>query len=263
MERTALEFVAGGSGRHDIYLAPHSDDICFSLGHFARSRGAGTLLTVFPVSGYRAGSRQFVAEEVRSVTRMRMAEDAAFAQACGLAPRWLNFPDAFVRRQPPFDAAPAAMIGRDISHGVLRALLGPTIGRVARHRPWLFCPAGIGGHVDHMALTTLVIGRLDALRPYYRIAFYEDLHYASKLERRREGLKILRELVGGLALERRVVLLGDPPAQSSKMHLVRLYPSQLTPALSSLAAYVPAAEDVGEPHEAVWVFQDDEHQRPG
>ena len=41
-----------GASPMDLYLSPHCDDICFSLGALAHRRQAGTLLTILPISGY-------------------------------------------------------------------------------------------------------------------------------------------------------------------------------------------------------------------
>lgn len=62
-----------------------------------------------------------------------------------------------------------------------------TLGCTSTLRPWLFCPAGIGDHVDHVAVRTVIAGHLDALGHSYRVAFYEDLHYAADPEKRRLG----------------------------------------------------------------------------
>ncbi|WP_323740891.1 PIG-L family deacetylase [Caenimonas koreensis] len=257
------EFGPDGAAALDFYLAPHSDDVCFSIGQLAHSRGAGMLCTVFTVTAYQAGRRQLVADDIRATTRIRIAEDASFAQRCGLVPQWLSFPDAFARGQPPFDAAPAGEVARQIAEVVMRAILAPTIGRVTHPRPWLFCPAGIGGHVDHLAVTTVVMDNIDRLSPLYRIAFYEDLHYASKADVRASGVTRLKELAGDRSLARRVIALADEAAQLSKMELVRLYPSQLTARIDSIEAYSPAVAPPAMPHEAVWVLQDDMHHLPG
>src|SRR5262249_47796818 len=68
----------------DVYLQPHSDDICFSLGAFAWRRYHGILLTAFPISGYVALDPDATRPSADWVTRTRIAEDRAFAEQCGL-----------------------------------------------------------------------------------------------------------------------------------------------------------------------------------
>jgi hypothetical protein len=177
----------------DVWLAPHSDDICFSLGLTAFRRRCGTLLTAFPLSGYHAGlPRAQQGAEALTVTRLRLAEDAAFARACGLAVACLEFEDAALTGWPPFDAGRTHEQAARVEGALLAALRGPAVGRAPQLRPWLFCPAGIGGHVDHLALRAVVARHFDALRALYRIAFYEDLHYASDAAARTAGLEIGR-----------------------------------------------------------------------
>jgi LmbE family N-acetylglucosaminyl deacetylase len=262
-QESPVESLPGPPGRHDIYLSPHSDDVCFSIGALARSRGAGTLLTVFTISSYRVPAGPADADATRATTHLRMAEDVSFANACGLQARWLGAPDASVREQRPFDSSNAISVANEVGKDVIGALVAPTIGRVAQARPWLFCPAGIGRHVDHIALTLLVTNRLELLAPLYRIAFYEDLHYASNAAARDAGLQQLRDFMPGRELVRHAFPLRDADARNTKKSLVEIYASQLTPKLREMASFVPAVGEGALPHEAVWLLQGDAHQRPG
>ncbi|MES2633361.1 MAG: hypothetical protein V4669_10350 [Pseudomonadota bacterium] len=271
------EHLSGRGSEDDIYLSPHSDDVCFSLGAFASRRRAGVLLTVFSVSDYRTGkpdpevvraggsrpgSLRAGEAGVLATTLVRMTEDEAFAGRCGLQPQWLRLKDAQARGQAPFGASDAREIARSLEQPLMRALLAPTVGRKAEPRPWLFCPAGIGGHVDHVAVLMLVASQIDALEKHYRIAFYEDLPYASNPSTRDAAWQLLRQSVQPRELERCRFDLPDASAQALKMALVNLHPSQLTARLRSIAAFTPATGDSPSPHEALWVLQD-RHQRPG
>ena len=90
----------------DVYLAPHSDDIAFSLGQFAKARGQGRLVTVFSRSHFtlRPGLAGLSVEEV---TQMRLAEERRFADVCGLASTPFDLLEAPLRGQPPMDHARA------------------------------------------------------------------------------------------------------------------------------------------------------------
>ena len=249
--------------RQDLFLSPHSDDACFSLGRFAQQRGTGTLLTIFTTSRYRGDRIGTDIDGVRAITRTRFAEDARFADACGLRPQWLRFPDALMRGQRPFEIGPAQALSIEIADYVMRAVRANVLGLRLQPRPWLFCPMGIGGHVDHVALALLVLHELAALRMHFRVAFYEDLHYASDPVRRSEGLRRFRELCAGHKVERHALALGDTASQKAKMKLVQLYESQLTPGIQAIGAYTPADAERPQPHEAVWIVQDEAHQRAG
>lgn len=247
----------------DVYLAPHSDDVCFSLGAFVHARQAGTLLTVFPRSGYHVPAAPGAPASIEEVARMRVAEDARFARACGLRAAYLGFTAAGARGgEQPFDAHRAPEVAERITRPLLAALVGPTIGRVPGAGPLLACPAGIGGHVDHVAVRLVVLRHLRLLEPWYRIGFYEDLHYASDARRRAAGLEALRQALPGRRLLRCVAPL-DAGAQSLKMRLVALHASQLTERLRAPHAFTPATPRPSAPHEALWMLQPARHQSSG
>jgi LmbE family N-acetylglucosaminyl deacetylase len=244
----------GRAHAEDIYLSPHSDDICYSLGILALRRRAGTLLTVFPVTSYSVSSPRRNPAEIASVTRLRKAEDAEFAAACGMRIRYLGFSDALTRGYAPFTPDPDDDIPGHIEAALVDALLDrDSVGGV-EPRPMLFCPSGIGGHVDHRAVRDVVLRHFTRIEARYRIAFYEDLYYASDPARRETGLAELFHAAGNHSMQRGHWVL-DEADQASKMHLVRLYASQLTPRTDSIAAYTPADEHVAMPHEAVWMCQ--------
>lgn len=254
--------ILGIGSREDIFLAPHSDDICFSIGNIARKRNAGTLLTVFPVSFYRVDQSLGSPVDIRATTRKRSSEDLAFAELCGLNAIHLDFYDAPARGQQPFDAGHAYTVADLIQDQLIRALIGPRIGLVPEPKPWLFCPSAIGAHVDHAAVLVTIVRNLHFLRTHYHIAFYEDLHYASDPVRRQTGLNILNQLLEGYELKHCWFELGKE-AQKSKMQMIHLYDSQLTPAISSIESYTPAASECILPHEALWQIQDDKLHESG
>lgn len=259
-----LEAALGVPSAADVCLAPHSDDACFSLGHLLAQRRAGTVVTVFPVSSYAAPGTGLEGD-VLSVTRCRLGEDREFARRAGVGARSLGLPDALVRGEPAFvsgspDSAREAA-GRIVA-SVASATFGPRLGMRPDPRPWLFCPMGIGGHRDHLAVLLAVLG-LARLGRRYRLAFYEDLHYASNPVARSKGLRRFASLTGSLGLRR---LRHDLDAEglATKMALVGCYPSQLEPRLATIEAWRPAVADpdVG-PHEAVWIPQADLRQSSG
>jgi LmbE family N-acetylglucosaminyl deacetylase len=234
----------------DVYLQPHSDDICFSLGALAAMRKHGALLTVCPIAGYvpvRPGEAPPPAE---LVTKMRMQEDREFCKASGLEPRFLEIPCGSYLGYRPFGLERAEENARRIGPPMLEDLLTPAVDANNGARPWLFCPAGVGGHVDHVAIRMVIAERYDKLAGKYRIAFYEDLHYASEPLARRRGVKRLLETPIGSRLRRRVIPLGGEAAK--KLSLIQLYRSQFLESPVSLAEFVPATRVPSPPHEAIW-----------
>ena len=236
---------------NDIYLQPHSDDICFSLGVFAYRRHSGTLLTVFPISNYVELRLGATTPSKEWITRTRMAEDAAFAKACGLANRVLALEGAFELAQKPFNFGWVGENLQRIRSPLLDVLLKTTFAdKSSTVRPWLFCPVGIGGHVDHVAIRMLVNQNFDQLSQSYRIGFYEDLHYASSAAARSVGINNLWQEAHCRNLRRYVFPLGEDVAK--KLALIQLYKSQFLSMPQSIEQYTPAVEPPNPPHEAIW-----------
>ena len=250
------KLILGPGSNEDIFLAPHSDDICFSLSHLAKIRGAGTLLTIFPISQYSTDQTFGNPIDIEQITRKRLSEDTAFTALCGLTPGYLNFHDSSARAELPFDARYAYKLADKIQVDLIRALMRPRIAQASKPKYWLFCPSAIGSHVDHAAVLLTIVRNLHLLRMHYRVAFYEDLHYASNPIFRAIGLNILEKLLRGYKLEYFCMKLNNE-AQKSKMQAVNLYASQLTPKISSIKSYTPANPDFVLPHEALWLFQDE------
>ncbi len=236
----------------DVYLSPHSDDICFSLGALVSKRQAGTLLIVYSISQYHPepADRPVLPPDI--VTRTRIAEDHAFAAACGLDVRFLDFEDAAFMGRRVVDLTWAGENAKRIEATLMRALLQLASKRIPGERSWLFCPSGIGAHVDHVAISSVVARNLGQLAALYRIGFYEDLPYASDPKKRSEGLARLVEQLRGHTLRRLSLPIGD--AVGRKLALIGLYRSQCG-MHASAERFTPAAETESTPHEAIWIHE--------
>ena len=237
----------------DLYLAPHSDDIAFSLGALAHRRRAGTLLTILPRTGYVPTLPGQARPPVEQVTRMRMAEDARFAAASDLGLRFLDLACASALGHRSRDLGWVEQNTARIEPALMQALSGRGVRDAAGRRPWLFCPSGIGGHVDHVAIRLVVTRHRDVLGADFRLGFYEDLHYASDPAARWAGIAALMREWPGLPLRRHALPLRDGAAR--KLALIRLYESQLPEPPHSIGRFTPAAESTPEPHEAIWTAE--------
>lgn len=234
----------------DVYLQPHSDDICFSLAALAHSRQTGCLLTVFPISGYVPVPAGVARPSADWVTRTRIAEDRAFAQACGLSLRMLRMPCASLLGYGPFDLGRVdENLGR-VETVLVEAVLALAVAGGGRERPWLFCPCGIGGHVDHVAIRMAITRHYEPLAQRYRIGFYEDLHYASNAASRRSGIDALLQALPDRALHRLGLPLGA--AEATKLSLIRHYRSQFLHPPDTVDRFTPALGSPSVPHEAIW-----------
>lgn len=230
-----------------MFLSPHYDDIAFSLGNTVREIGRGTLVNLFTRSinlpnPAMAKARVWTIDEISA---QRDAEDARFAEACGLDRRALGLKEPPVRGRHAKDLRGLAEDREQVRAPLTRLLV--TLGKDVDGRPVLFCPAAIGGHVNHLATMYTVAGMLPDLRARYRVFFYEDLPYGSSFWRRRRGLARLARTVGGLGA-RHVIPLGSHLAE--KMRLVAMYESQHRHEPRP-RRYSPGA--LGQPpHEAFW-----------
>lgn len=233
----------------DVYLQPHCDDVCFSLGGRASRLEGGLLLTVFSTNGYTAPKvgAPPCAPEVGAT--LRKAEDAAFAAACGLDLRFMDLPSATELGLGSFDLDHAEAGRRRIDARLTAQLLAHA--DAAEARPWLFCPAAIGGHVDHAAVFETVLTHWEALSSRYRIAFYEDLPYAAEPRRRSLGIARMKRRAAGLNLRRGVFPL-DRALATRKVDTISLYPSQIEEIPDDLRSFAPATRPRTPDHEAIW-----------
>lgn len=235
--------------RNDVYLSPHSDDICFSLAALVSRRRRGRLVTIFSKSNYHV----FQGEHIDDVTQTRKSEDKLFANACGLQSVHLDHQDAPIRGMAPFDLTNALQTSTLIEPSLLPYLLDQSAVS-GEERAKLFVPCGIGGHVDHVAVTIFVARHFDALSTFYDICFYEDLHYASQAAVRLSGLRRFFNLFPGYKFQRLALELGE--LATRKLQLISLYRSQFTTLPTNLDEFVPAAPAKGDPlppHEAFFI----------
>ncbi|MGD2252942.1 MAG: PIG-L family deacetylase [Anaerolineales bacterium] len=171
-----------------LYLSPHLDDAVFSCGGLiAQQTAKGQAVTVVTVcSGDPPpGPLSPFAQELHgqwnagsSPMASRREEDSAACGRLSAAVVHLEIADAIYRRsaggQPRYPSE-AAIFGplhpeEDKLVEALAAMLQPLCPE-----PWhVYCPMGIGGHVDHR-LTRLAAERLS--RP---LCYYHDLPYAAR-----------------------------------------------------------------------------------
>ncbi|HEY2888972.1 MAG TPA: hypothetical protein VGJ31_00015 [Dongiaceae bacterium] len=233
----------------DVYLSPHCDDIAFSLGSFAAARGGGRLVTVFTYSNFTLDPG-LAGLSPEAVTEWRWREEQKFAGACGMTQTNLGMQEAPLRGRPAMDYTQAGEELAAFSPVILPALLGMQDEQPAGPRPWLFAPMGLGGHLDHAIILQLIARNRAILMRRFRLAFYEDLPYASWYDERVMGLMRFRALFGGLAWRRMSFPLGT--GIRAKLDLVNLYGSQhrATPVISDFSPYCQPPQP---PHEAVWI----------
>lgn len=233
----------------DVYLAPHCDDIAYSIGHFAKARGRGRLVTVFTRSSFTLRPDLAGLQE-EQVTAMRGAEDRRFAAACGLAYSDLELPEAPLRGFEPTNRAGARQEAAHLGSSIMPRLLALAEERPLHQRPWLFAPMGVGGHLDHAIVLLLLAANQAALTRRFRLAFYEDLPYAVWYDERVRGRARFRALIGKRGWRRIVFRLGN--GVPDKLALMGLYESQHA-APPAISGFTPELRPAALPHEAIWV----------
>jgi len=238
----------------DVYLSPHPDDVCYSLGILASRRKAGTLLTVCSSSRFAVSTivlSQDPTERLRQVTALRKSEDRRFADSVGLQLVSLGLADAPVRGRKPSDNSHISEDATYFEGPMLQAIQAAGAGRPPALRPWLFCPLGVGGHADHLTVLAVVLKNLEQLRSTHRLAFYEDLPYASRLFVRLQSIARFNCSWSGGRLERYSLSLGSDVEK--KLSLIGIYASQFQELPHSIAQFTPRQILPTAPHEGLWV----------
>jgi len=226
----------------NIYLSPHFDDIAFSLGAWVAARPSGVLINLFTRSQYVVGAKAADRPTADEVSALRSAEDAAFARSHNLEKIELGAKDTSVLGRSYND-----LDGLAEDRAQIFTPLEATLERLARHAQLqIFCPAAIGGHVNHLATRGVAMDLLERL-PGVRICFYEDLPYAASRSARRRGLLDLRRVTAGVRLRRRSWKAG-----TGKLLDINRYSSQHSQPVTDLRRFSPASVWPMGMHEAVW-----------
>jgi LmbE family N-acetylglucosaminyl deacetylase len=242
-------FLERWRSRTVVVLSPHRDDACLSLGGLIKAIGHGVVINLFTRSLTIAQAPvSEVSEEM--VERIREEEDRKFIEHCNLERHEFRLPEPPLEGRYEFDAS---YIETDVER-----LTPPLISKLtqigelqAREKAILFCPCGIGGHVNHLATLETVLRNSGALARSYELMFYEDLPYASRARRRWAGIARLHQRVAPAILTRDIYI----PEWNEKKGLVDLYASQFPRSLSRRRLR-PFAPWPLLPHEAFWTITD-------
>src|ERR1044072_2817307 len=146
-----------------IYLSPHHDDVCFSIGHLAAQQG-GELVNLFTRSSYAAVPvRTDGQDRIPRITGLRRDEDRLFAEQTGLTRHDLGLDETSVIGRHSFDVSDLdgeIAILRQSLIGYLEDLLPED---AVYQNSTLFCPMGIGAHRNHVSTLLAIREAFDAL----------------------------------------------------------------------------------------------------
>jgi hypothetical protein len=235
-----------------VYLSPHRDDVCFSIG-YAASRLQGHLVNLFTLTRYVAVDMELPTTDwgrVEVVSRLREQEDQLFAEAAGLQRYDLGLWEPALLGYGPFDLTNLEVEVAALSARLMPWLLSKLPSEGDSHLANLYCPMGIGGHRNHVSTVVAVRNAYDTLRQHYTLYLYEDLHYASVARVRQDGLRRATQLFAGMRLSPIVVPINSTDAER-KMRLINLYASQ-HPHAPRAGDFTPASEIESGLHEIVW-----------
>jgi hypothetical protein len=238
--------------RMNLYLSPHNDDVCFSIGCLA-SRAGGELVTLFTQSRYVAVDMDLPAGDAARaevITQLRREEDQRFANAAGLARREFAFQEPPIAGRRPFDLADLDVEIAALSAELIPFLSARLLDQGDPGAANLYCPMGVGAHRDHLTTLLAVRRAYDLLRPRCTVFLYEDLHYASVGKAREAGLQRAGQIFAGMRLTREVLPL-EPAEIERKMAWINFYASQ-HPRPPQAADFIPASGAAAGPHEVVW-----------
>lgn len=244
-----------------IYLSPHHDDVCFSVGQLASQTG-GELVNAFTQSLYVAARVDLPADpgaRLAAITDLRRQEDLQFCSATGLTRHDLGLSEPPVLGLQPFDLTGLAEEVDRLSTALVPCLLDLLPDEGDPHSASLYCPMGIGGHRNHLSMLLAVRQAYEMLGRRCAVFLYEYLHYASNAGVRERGLALAVKVFAGAQLSPIVVAL-DAPATERKMRWVGLYASQHAQP-PRLADFTPASGLSPGLHEIIWRVSQPAHRQ--
>jgi LmbE family N-acetylglucosaminyl deacetylase len=186
------------AGRPSLFLSPHLDDAVLSCGALIdtlATRQTPVVATIFTDAGpaphtfaARSFLRQCAASSAESLFADRRDEDVDALSQIGAEVIHLEYPDALFRRRGrgPLERLVPELYHRyptyrfDIARGRIAGSDRPMIARLMREvteiadrigAAHVFCPLGVGRHVDH------VITRALGEQFPGRVVFYSDFPY--------------------------------------------------------------------------------------
>lgn len=205
-------------------LSPHRDDAVFSLYlslQMWRQLGIRvTVLNFFTRSNYAPRALE---SQVDAVSLIRKTEDHNVLSRIDkrIRIRDCDLLDAPLRLGIPFEAVcrpETGALARSVEPGITAYI------RTQAQTDLVIAPLGLGGHVDHLAVSEAAITSV-WLR--HRLAFYEDLPYATWTSDDRLRQRI-HEIETKLRVRLRPVLIRQQCAIRRKQRAVARYRSQIT-----------------------------------
>ena|SRR5208282_4077220 len=251
---TLLSFARRSDGV--VFLSAHPDDVAFSLQEtfstFSRIGLSARLISIFTKTNYTL--RNKTTKSIEAVSRLRRQEDRAFLAAVYPRCRYdsLGMLDAPLRKDTPTINPCRTRLATKYDFDLI-STLALRLRRLIRTSSLLFCPVGIGDHIDHLVARAAILSASESL-PRLKIVFYEDLPYAGELSHS-EVAQYIHRL--SFALERQLIPCFCRIANMrSRLDLCkRHYPSQTNNAvLNDIRRHL--LRNARRPAERLWVVSE-------
>jgi LmbE family N-acetylglucosaminyl deacetylase len=213
-------------------LSPHRDDAPFSLYlsllKWHRSGIRLAVLNFFTISAY---APRISATEPEHVSRIRKAEDRSLLSRIGrnIRVRDCGLLDAPLRLR--IDSAAVCLPDTQRFASGTQPEVTAFIQRHA-HDGLIIAPLGLGGHVDHIAVYEAAIA---ADLRHHRLAFYEDLPYATWTPDR-TLIDRIRQTEAKIRLRLQPAILPHKYGIRRKQRAISQYRSQIAPEEAALIA---------------------------
>jgi LmbE family N-acetylglucosaminyl deacetylase len=206
-------------------VSPHIDDAAFGLAltiwRCARSDISVTIINCFTVTKWTAIAVEN--KEIEAVGRLRKSEDVEFYNVINKNIKIVNLDlldaplrNGYIFQYKPFQPNELELIEQ------LHALLKQHTDGI------LFCPLGIGGHIDH-AICRAAILKMYGEAP---VLFYEDLPYARRISHQ-QILQQIQALEKELGIKLCNEIGGFANCTVDKKQVIGLYKSQMNDEISS------------------------------
>lgn len=241
-----------------IFIAPHFDDICFSIGgllpYLRVSRKI--LINIFTRSGWMTNPEILATlkgvegeTRVEAIGKIRNSEDDAFALAAGFEKTNLDLLDADLIA-PPGNTNPAQFyegIENEVDNVCERLLPLLQCYLANGEEAILMAPLAIGLHRNHI-VTFAAIVRIAPQFPQLSLMFYEDLPYSCIPANRQTRLAAMGPALTQNGYKRYYKSM-DEAIFRRKLREVVKYKSQMNRSLDQFAIRIGQNSAF---HEAVW-----------
>ena len=152
-----------------IYLSPHYDDIAFSLS--SEIQADGFVLDVFTISNYVENKKCLNGS--LAVSEVRKNEEMDFIKKNKLKYKIMNLKDSRMYGSP-FSRYHEIPINKELEKELLKTIHELNLKNKI---DTLFCPLGVGKHLDHLQLFLIIQKHYRKLKKEFNVVFYAEIPY--------------------------------------------------------------------------------------